>query len=545
MNKYIGLSLMVVIGAVTASCDDWLDKMPDNRMELRTPEDISDLLVSAYSETNPAYLLEMYSDNADQCDNTGWGEANRFQRQAFFWDDITETSESESPQNLWNGYYTAIASCNASIEYIDGLSAAEKEEYKAQLGEALLCRAYNMFVLSTIFCNAFDPSTADNELGLPYPSRTETVVGVTYERGTLAELYQRIENDLLRGLPLVSNSYGQPKFHFTPDAAKAFATRFYLYSQQYDKALQYANEVLGTNPSAKLRDWDAYGALDANGNVQCEAFLSSKERSNLLLQVVYSEWGAIGGPYMYGDKYAHGKRISSDETMQSMGPWGKSSMFKYTVWYNNSLSKYCFRKPIYSFVYSDAEAGIGSAYCEYSVFNTDMLLLERAEAYALSGNLEAAVQDINTELKAFHQNPAHLTVESIKNFYNSIEYYTPWAATPKKHLHPRFTIDREGSEQEAVLQCILHLRRILTLHDGIRMQDIKRYGIVIYRRVMNSNYDIVKVTDSLTVDDPRRAIQIPQDVISAGLTGNIRTTNNNQSENIFPYSGSSEPKVNN
>ena len=42
------------------SCDDYLDKLPDNRMELSSPSDVSKLLVNAYSETNPAYLLEMY-----------------------------------------------------------------------------------------------------------------------------------------------------------------------------------------------------------------------------------------------------------------------------------------------------------------------------------------------------------------------------------------------------------------------------------------------------------------------------------------------------
>ena len=39
---------------------------------------------------------------------------------------------------------------------------------------------------------------------------------------------------------------------------------------------------------------------------------------------------------------------------------------------------------------------------------------------------------------------------------------------------------------------------------------------------MNSAYQITQVTDSMTVDDPRRAIQLPQDVISAGLQANPR-----------------------
>lgn len=88
-------------------------------------------------------------------------------------------------------------------------------------------------------------------------------------------------------------------------------------------------------------------------------------------------------------------------------------------------------------------------------------------------------------------------------------------------MHPAFTIDAET--QEPVLQCILQLKRILSMHEGLRMQDVKRYGIVIYRRTLNKNDEILDVTDSLTVDDPRRAIQLPQDVINSGLEANPRT----------------------
>ena len=35
--------------------------------------------------------------------------------------------------------------------------------------------------------------------------------------------------------------------------------------------------------------------------------------------------------------------------------------------------------------------------------------------------------------------------------------------------------------------CILHMRRIATLHEGLRWPDIKRYGIVIYRRSIANN----------------------------------------------------------
>lgn len=46
------------------SCDDFLDKMPDNRTEINSIEKVTKLLVSAYPESNFNYLCEMASDNA-------------------------------------------------------------------------------------------------------------------------------------------------------------------------------------------------------------------------------------------------------------------------------------------------------------------------------------------------------------------------------------------------------------------------------------------------------------------------------------------------
>ena len=536
MKKYIGFSI-IALGLTLTSCDDWLDKLPDNRMELQTPSDVSSLLVSAYPSSHPAYLLEMYSDNTDDCVNPSWSEASRFQAQAYNWEDITETGEDESPQELWNRHYLAIASANAAIDLIEGKGSPA--EYTEQLGEALLCRAYAMFQLSTVFCKAYNPATASTDLGLPYPTHPEKVVGTVYTRGTMEDLYGQIDKDLQRGLPLVSSNYSKPKFHFNTDAAKAFAARFYLYKGDFAKAITYATEVLGADPTAKARDWDAYSALNMNDQIRPEAWVSADEKCNFLLQTVYSEWGAISGPYRYGDKYAHSYRITYDEDIASKGPFGAAnSTFKQRVWSNTALAKLFHRKVPYEFEYTDLQAGIGFAHAEYAVFTTEQLLLERAEAYALSGELQKAVDDYNTIMKIYQNYPKTFTLKQIVDFYNGVDYYTPKKATVKKHfVKPVYTIDAEGSDQEALLQAILHLRRIMEVGEGYRMQDVKRYGIVIYRRQTNTSFTISAVTDSLTVDDPRRAIQLPQDVITSGLEPNDRIAVKDQGGNIMQDSG--------
>lgn len=386
MKKYIGLAF-VALGMTLTSCDDYLDKLPDNRMELKTPEEITDLMVSAYADHHPAYILEMASDNADDCVNTGWTEYDRLQRQAWHWDDITEIGQDDSPQELWNNYYRAIAATNAAIEYIESLPVEKRVDFSKQLGEALMCRAYNMFMLSTVFCEAYDEASAGTNLGLPYPKKTETKVGETYERGTLKELYDNIAADIEMGLPLVKNTYDRPKFHFTIDAANAFAARFYLYYGKYDKAIACANKVLGENPKGKLRDWATFGALSANKQIAPEAYISAEEKANLLLIVTYSSWGVVHGNYSSGCKYAHGSNINTYETINAPGPWGESgsgnSGFNIVYFSNRSNSKFISRKVPYEFEYTDVQARIGYAHSEMSAFNTDMLLLERAEAYAL------------------------------------------------------------------------------------------------------------------------------------------------------------------
>ena len=536
MKKYIGFSI-IALGLTLTSCDDWLDKLPDNRMELQTPSDVSNLLVSAYPSAHPAYLLEMYSDNTDECVNPSWSEASRFQAQAYKWEDITETGEDESPQELWNRHYLAIASANAAIDLIEGKGSPA--EYNEQLGEALLCRAYAMFQLSTVFCKAYNPATASTDLGLPYPTHPEKVVGTVYTRGTMEDLYGQIDKDLQRGLPLVSSNYSKPKFHFNTEAAKAFAARFYLYKGDFAKAITYATEVLGADPTAKARDWAAYSALNMNQQIRPEAWVSADEKCNFLLQTVYSEWGAISGPYLYGEKYAHSYRITYDEDIASKGPFGAAnSTFKQRVWSNTALAKLFHRKVPYEFEYTDLQAGIGYPHAEYAVFTTEQLLLERAEAYALSGELQKAVDDYNTIMKIYQKYPKTFTLKQIVDFYNGVDYYTPKKATVKKHfVKPVYTIDAEGSDQEALLQAILHLRRIMELGEGYRMQDVKRYGIVIYRRQTNTSFTISAVTDSLTVDDPRRAIQLPQDVITSGLEPNDRIAVKDQGGNIMQDSG--------
>ena len=137
-------------------------------------------------------------------------------------------------------------------------------------------------------------------------------------------------------------------------------------------------------------------------------------------------------------------------------------------------------------------------------------------------NYSAALDDINMWAANMFKSAQSMTVSSIVDFIKGKEYYSFEKPTIKKHINPVFAYDGEGSDQEAMLQFLLYMRRIETQGQGFRWFDVKRYGIEIERRIMSPDGDVQKIADVLAVKDPRRAIQIPKKVYDAGLEKNPR-----------------------
>ena len=518
------------------SCDSYLDVLPDNRAALDTDEKFTDLLVSAYPNTTGTMIAELYSDNTDRNDeSSAYTPYRPTQEQAATWQDVTETIQ-DTPYALWDHCYKAIAAANSVI------FAIEKEGRPArlgpQLGEALLCRAWCHFMLANIFCKAYSPATCDEELGLTYINRVLTEVTPVYPRGTMAELYRHIADDIEQGLPLISDElHTVLRYHFITRAACAFAARFYLYYMQpdrsnLDRCIAYANRVLGSSAAetaATLRDWQALGQVSIVNGERANAFVSADSKANLLLLSTNSYWEWLYGPTSVGFKCTHNDKIAETETVKSRGFWGDHNSFRFGVDVSTSGPKVLMYKLAMFIQYTDITKGIGYPKMMIPVLTTDALLLERAEAYALKGDYARAYEDLNTWQTSFTKTTATVDAERLEEIYGEpkgtgmfstkgMAFYTPDEPTPKKRLNPDFTV--APGEQENLIHAILHARRVTTLHEGLRWQDVKRYGIEIYRRAVKEGN--ITVYDTMTKDDPRRAIQLPANVIKAGITPNPR-----------------------
>lgn len=511
------------------SCEKFLDKDPDNRTTVDTLTEIDALLGSAYPDHMWITLTELMSDNTDDYGRTTYNRTSRFYDQVFAWEDVTE-SNNESPENIWSTMYKCVTTANYALEALQQLGTEDDPTYKESYAEAYLARAYAHFNLAMIFCMPYTKRTADKELGLPYITRVETEFNPHHERGTLADFYGKIDDDLKKGLALVGDSrYKVPKYHFNTQAAYAFATRFYLYMENYEEAIRCANICLGDAPAALLRDYDYLQTMPSNNDAGY-AYVSSEAVCNFLLVSCYSYLRYFMANYTTYNRYSHGSYLASTESVSAANIFGSNSVYRAKVHtYSGSFDRVIFWRVPYLFEYTDPVAGTGYARGIFPVLTADETLLNRAEAQVMLGNYDLACDDLNLWLHNFTTVNTDLTPASIKTFYNNVKYYTWEKPTVKKQLH-RDDIGEDGGDKETMLQCVLGFKRIDNLGYGLRWQDLRRYGIKIYRRRMGLDYTPYMVTDEMEVydpqagteADPRWAVQIPYKVRQAGLEANPR-----------------------
>lgn len=531
--RYIKALVTLPLLLLTA-CNGWLDVMPDNRSELDSPEKVRKLLVSAYPSTHHILCTEFSSDNVDD-----FGEMNpnlsRVIEDIYTWDTVLET-DNEDPTNLWSAHYDAINNANQALEAIEALG--NPDELKPSRGEALLCRAYNHFILANVFCKAYNPETADTDLGIPYMTAPEKELYPKYSRGTVADVYEKIGKDLEEGLPLIDDAaYVIPKYHFNKNAAYTFASRYYLYTGDWDNVIKCANMVLGSAPVEMMRDYKALADLPQNEEVLTVQYNSSDAKNNFLIQTGYSTLGVYIGPYTTGKRHGHGQVIMTTEIL-NRAPWGSKpatmgnyeyvKMYKYMpfVYAATNMDFIMFPKIPYLFEYVDPVSGIGYNRTNIAILTAEEALLNRAEAYLMKDDYTNALADMNiwarNTLDAENCD-VPLTSAMIEEWAEDLDYYEPQDPTPKKHLNPLLFTLTEDTKFEAFLQAIIYIRRVEFLHTGLRWFDVKRFGIEIYRRLMSAEMiEPETYTDVLTLDDERRALQLPHDVIVAGMAANPR-----------------------
>jgi len=490
--KIINPLLLAIIIAAFSSCEKYLSINPDQRANLDDPEAISELLVNAYPKANYMVFLEAMSDNSVENIQVAPTLSNL---QSYKWSEV-EATGSDTPTSYWNQCYKAIAVANQAIKTISEVE--NPSVYKAQLGEALVARAYAHFMLVTLWCKTYNETTSNTDPGIPYVLEPENVVHKQYERKTVAYVYQQIEKDLLEGMPLISDdAYKKPTFHFTKRATYAFATRFFLFKKDYAKVIQYADMAFPNNSIIDyLRDWNAYASM--TGAIRTQTYTKPTEKANLLLVEAISSWASnYNGATDY--RYQTSINVIWPLALKAYGNVTNADL-AYVI--STGANNFAYVYKLSRYFISPLNSNLGNYYMYLPLFAAEEVLFNKAEALAATERYDEALSTLNIFIS-----------KRIKGTYNSSMHNLE---------RDKVVAHYSGADvKTAMTNAVLDLKRIEFMHEGIRWLDILRKGIRIQHPVADKGIT-GEFNTVLEPNDLRRQLQLPATTVLAGLEPNKR-----------------------
>ena len=561
------ISLLALVLGVSSCSDSFLDQEPDERVKITNEKQVAQLLATAYPEGDYGWMCEISTDNyidnncphlpskpnVDQIEDhyNLSAYSGTMDDELFRFEPVKSYTGKDSPSSVWLYCYAAIAVANQALEHIEELVAQNGGEYTNSLrrsrAEALLCRAYSHFLLVNLFSQTWkDDELSKKDIGIPYVTKPETTVKPMYDRSNVYETYQLIEKDMLEGLKDVGDeTYEMPKWHFNTKAAHAFAARFYLYKREWAKVVEHADIVLGKDSLETAQQLQRYDGFDncTSSEDYAVQWQSSSNPNNLMLMVTYSlRWRRLAG-YRYA---CAGLAIQAIN--YHTGPnwsWYRipSAAVSGASYYRSKADYgYMWAKCAERFEYTNKVAGTGQAHAIRREFTATELLLSRAEAKLMLGDKEGCLKDLftydasrwtfsdaNTKFYRNNNSLKDLTLTLLENYYkpqNVMHFncFQNWDFT--QQISPSYVVT---ADQVTCMNAINDMRRYETAYDGQRFFDMRRWGMEVTHEVgLNKE----KITVSAT--DPRRAFELPAEVIAAGLEP-TRPHDSSQDKQLMDY----------
>lgn len=164
-----------------------------------------------------------------------------------FWQWQVRPTSSEI-ESVYAALYQVIASCNFYLEKIDAVMADQVVEERIltlqqYTGEVYTIRAMAYSELLKCFCEAYDPATAEQKLGVVL--RKGYSVPEKAVRASLKDSYQFVLDDLKEAEELLDIENDQYSSAFMTQAvAYALHARVALYMQDWESAINYSSKVI-------------------------------------------------------------------------------------------------------------------------------------------------------------------------------------------------------------------------------------------------------------------------------------------------------------
>ena len=154
---------------------------------------------------------------------------------------------NSSVEAVYGSLYSIIGDCNFFFDYASRLRSSLKTdqdflEMDSLEGEVHFARAIAYSELIKLFCKAYEPETAENELGVVLVTSYHNPEKIT--RSSLKDSYAFVLDELDKAYEKLELENTNNQIFISKSAVNALRARIYLYMQDWDNAIKYSSEVI-------------------------------------------------------------------------------------------------------------------------------------------------------------------------------------------------------------------------------------------------------------------------------------------------------------
>ncbi|MFX1704023.1 RagB/SusD family nutrient uptake outer membrane protein [Chitinophaga sp. CC14] len=443
------LILVIIMAGSISSCTKFLDVKPKGKLIPSEVADFDHLLDNSniaqwvFIDNNTGCNLGYLTDNLSLSDGIGNinYKANNHPNIDRYWAYVFRQpyKNPSTSDYFWDwGTYRSMAYFNNVIDgvrAIPNLSTENQQYAKTVVAQALVNRAWSYFITTLVYGPVYKPGAPNDTKTIPYVTSADMGAPLP-DLSTQEQAFAQVQNDVLTALPdmpEVTNWPSRPN----KTAAHALLAYYHLFTQKYDSVVYYAN--LAWTAASKggtdklIYDYNSFSWTDPTNLINStikgpDNFLSAaNSRENLLYRNLDAGAGRSSSSY------------PSDEVI-ALYDQANDLRFKY----------FFLTAPGYKTTYNNVVYDDGNRIQYYRGSKTNMtagfsypeLLLMRAEGYARTNQLAAAIDDLNT-----------------------LRRYRYKTGTPTLPV---------GSKDEVIQQVLDERRRELPLGSFKRFLDLKR-----------------------------------------------------------------------
>lgn len=223
-------------------------------------------------------------------------------------------SSDQDVNAMWSNYYSVISSINFTLEKADEAMEAEPgnaEQLAYYKGELTFIRAYILHQLALRYCEDYEPDKASTQLGVPTPTTYDPEAKLN--RGTLAQTYQQINDDIKAAEAVITTTGSANSAYVTKDAITALKAQVALQMHDYDNAITYAKSLYTAYPLIQSKaDMEKMWMNDTSTETIFQLNLTKTTLGligNTTYDYSYGSWNAEGGYYLYAPAYVPEKWI--------------------------------------------------------------------------------------------------------------------------------------------------------------------------------------------------------------------------------------------